>query len=248
MGIVGAKMMRTVYFFIRFVVHLMMTVFISLRYFILEKQGKLKEQQEYLYEQAEGWGKFLIEKTGSKVRVIGQENIPEGAVLVISNHQSNFDIPLLVGYLGKPIGFVAKKELAKIPIMSTWMKRIHCVFIDRQNNRQAIKALAEAANSLKAGHSLVIFPEGTRSKKSTMGPFKKGSLRLAEKSGVPILPVTIIDSYKVYEGNNNRVQPANVQLIIEKPIDINQLDDEQKEQLLDQLREQFQKNLDTYSK
>jgi len=237
-------MLRTVTFFTKFGLHLVSTIHTSYRYNQLGKAGETEEQTQFLNDAAKGWGQYLVERTKSTVNVIGKENIPEGPCLIISNHQSNFDIPILAGYLDKPIGFIAKKELAKVPIISKWMERIHCVFIDRDNPRQAIKALATAATSLQQGNSLVIFPEGTRSKSQNMGEFKKGSLRLAEKSGVPILPITLIDSYKIYEGNNNRIRTAKVQVIVDKPIYIDQLDDAQKSGLLDTIKTQIQANLD----
>ncbi|OEF97756.1 lysophospholipid acyltransferase family protein [Desulfuribacillus alkaliarsenatis] len=237
-------MLRTVYFFTRFGLHLISTLHTSYKFNKLGKEGKLEEQKTFLDESAKAWGQYLVERTGSTIHVQGKDNIPDGPCLIISNHQSNFDIPILAGYLDKPLGFIAKKELGKVPIMSTWMKRVKCVFIDRQNPRQAIKALGEATNFLKEGHTLVIFPEGTRSKSAKMGEFKKGSLRIAEKSGVPIVPVTISGSYKIYEGNGSRVRPAEVNVIVGEPIYINQLTDEEKDQLLDNLRQQFQHNLD----
>ena len=240
-------MLRTVFFFARFSLNLVSTIYTAYRYKELGKAGKLEEQREFLFQSAEAWGKYLVEKTGSTVNIQGNENIPEGACLFISNHQSNFDIPILSGYLDKPIGFIAKKELGKVPILSEWMKRVHCVFLDRQNPRQAIKVLAEAANILKKGNSLVIFPEGTRSKGMEMLEFKKGSLRVAEKAGVPIVPVTISGSYKIFEENGNRIRPAQVNVIVDKPIYLDQLSDEEKDQLLEKLKEQFQHNLDMLS-
>jgi 1-acyl-sn-glycerol-3-phosphate acyltransferase len=237
-------MLRTVTFFTKFGLHLVSTIHTSYRYNQLGKAGKAEEQTQFLNEAAIEWGQYLVKRTKSTIDVIGKDNIPEGPCLIISNHQSNFDIPILAGYLDKPIGFIAKKELAKVPIMSKWMERVHCVFIDRDNPRQAIKALATAATSLQQGNSLVIFPEGTRSKSNIMGEFKKGSLRLAEKSGVPILPVTLIDSYKIYEGNNNRIRSAKVQVIIDKPIYMDKLENAQKLELLDTIKSQIQTNLD----
>ncbi len=237
-------MIRTILFYIRFALHLLTTIPTSFHYWRLGRAGQFAKQQEYLYAAVKDWGHYLVETTGSQVEVVGLEHIPEGACLIISNHQSNFDIPILGGYLNKPVGFIAKKELGKVPIISTWMKRIHCIFIDRENSRQAVKALSEAIASLKAGNSLIIFPEGTRSKGDQMGVFKKGSLRIAEKSGVPIVPITIDGSHRILEGNNNRIRPAKVRVIIDEPIYMERLDDEQKAILLDTIKAQIQKNLD----
>src|SRR5699024_1808110 len=99
-----------------------------------------------------------------------------------------------MGYLGVPHGFIAKVELTKFPIVSQWMKEMKCIFMDRSDRRQSLQSIKEGINILKNGHSMVIFPEGTRSKSDAMGEFKAGSMTLATKSGVPIVPITISGS------------------------------------------------------
>jgi len=182
----------------------------------------IAEKRNLTFKISNGWARNLVRITGSSVDISGLENIPkDGAVLFVSNHQSNFDIPILLGYLPKPIGFVAKIELAKVPLLSTWLKFGDCVFIDRKDIRQSLKAINVASDILKSGHSMVIFPEGTRSKGKELGVFKPGSLKLAQKAGVPIIPITVHNSYEIYEANNNRVKPARVKVTIGKPIDPN---------------------------
>lgn len=239
-------MIRTIWFFTRFWIKMAGTLNTSWQYNRLGSQGKLQEQLEFLNVNAREWGRFLFEVTGSEINVIGKENVPAGAVLFVSNHQSSFDIPILAGYLDKPFGFVAKKELENFPIVNTWMRRIKCVFIDRKNPRQAIRALAEATDNLKQGFSMTIFPEGTRSQGRGLLEFKKGSIRLAEKSGVPIIPVTIIDSWKMYEANGKRVKPAKVTMVIDKPIYMDNLTEEDKSNLLQNIKKQIQANLQKY--
>ena len=237
-------MIRTIWFYFRFALELLTTFGTARHMKKLEGKGLLQEQQVYLDQVVKDWGQFLVNITGSQVVVKGKENIPNSACLIISNHQSNFDIPILAGYLNKRLGFIAKKELEKVPIVSYWMRQIHCVFIDRENARQAVRALAEAVKTLQAGNSLVIFPEGTRSKGEQMDVFKKGSLRLAEKSGVPVVPVTIDGSYKILEGNNNRIRPATVTVTVGEPIYMEQLSVEERAALLDTIKTQIQVNLD----
>lgn len=241
-------MFRTIKFFTGFGLNLLTTVHTSYKYKQLEKKGLVEEQEAFLRAGVIRWARYLVESTKSEIEVHGRDHIPEGACLIISNHQSNFDIPILAGYIDKPMGFVAKQELGKVPIISKWMERIHCVFLDRENPRQAIKALAQAADTLKAGHSMVIFPEGTRSRSRVMGEFKTGSLRLADKGGVPVLPVSIINSSDIYEANNSRIQSAKVKVIINEPIYLDQLDKEGKEKLLDNIKSQIQADIDNYYK
>lgn len=180
----------------------------------LIKKGLVAEKRSYINRVASGWAKSLISLTSSSFEIIGLENIPKDqTVLFASNHQGNFDIPILLTHIPIPISFVAKKELMKLPMVSTWMKLMECVFIDRKDLRQSLRAISEAIEILKSGHSMVIFPEGTRSKGMEMQPFKPGSLKLASRASVPIIPVTIIGSYKILEANNNRVKPAKVKVI-----------------------------------
>lgn len=185
----------------------------------LPKDLPVHERDRKMHEFPDYFGKMMIGCTGSKVTVEGLENIPKDqSVLFVSNHQSNFDIPLLLGYLNKPIGFIAKVEITKLPIVPGWMEQMHCVFMDRSDRRQSLKAIKDGVEKLKNGHSLVIFPEGTRSKGSQMGEFKSGSLHLASKSGVPVIPVRIEGTYNILEANGNRIKPANVTLKVFPPV------------------------------
>ena len=145
----------------------------------------------------------------------GLENLPAaGGVLFVANHQGAFDIPLLLGYVPGLKGFVSKKENCRLPIVGTWMKLLRCIFIDRKDLRQSARAIARGIRDLQAGRSLVIFPEGTRSKSGVMKRFKEGSFKLATRSGAAIVPLTIDGSYRLLEGNRGRITPGKVRLHI----------------------------------
>lgn len=192
--------------------------------FSLQKAKKLyekpstKEIREEIFETPKTVSQKVIKATGTEVMVTGQEKIPEGAVLYVANHQGLFDILAFLGHLEKPIGFIAKKEINKLPIIRTWMGLLNCVFIDRDDRRQSMKAINQGIENLQKGHSLVIFPEGTRSKGSNLNEFKPGSLRLATKAKVPIVPVTINGTYKMLEERNGRVQGSKVTMTIHDPV------------------------------
>ncbi|WP_091499168.1 lysophospholipid acyltransferase family protein [Amphibacillus marinus] len=160
----------------------------------------------------------VIEKTKSTVTVSGHEKIPDQPVLFVANHQGIFDILVLLAYLDKPIAFIAKREIKRIPIISKWMEQIKCVFIDRSNRRAAIKVIDDGVESIKAGQSMVIFPEGTRSKGTNVQPFKSGSLRLGTRAEVPIVPITINGTYKMLEEDGGRIKAADIELIVGDPI------------------------------
>lgn len=199
-------------------------ILILISVFKLPKAKKLFDNhtsmaaQEQIFATPKIIARKIIEQTGTAVHVTGQEKLPDGAVLFVANHQGLFDILALLGYAGKPIGFIAKKEIQKLPIVRTWMQLLHCVFIDRENRREAVKTIDQGIANLKNGHSMVIFPEGTRSRGSNLNTFKSGSLRLATKANVPIVPVAIDGTYPMFEEGNGWVKGSTIFLSVEEPI------------------------------
>jgi 1-acyl-sn-glycerol-3-phosphate acyltransferase len=185
----------------------------------LQKEGRIQERDVLVDKKVKEWSRSLVRLSGSKITVSGEENIPKDtAVLFVSNHQGNFDIPILLGYIQKPKAFISKIEVKKMPFIGTWMEQLNCLFMDRKNVRQSVKAINEGARLLQNGTSLVIFPEGTRSKGDGMAEFKTGSFKLATKSGVPITPVTINGSYKIMELQGFWIKPAEVHIVVHPPI------------------------------
>lgn len=162
--------------------------------------GELEKEREQILNSTTTWGQGIMKKYKITLNVFGLENIPEGPVLFVSNHQGYADIPVFGAVITmKQIGFVAKNTLGKIPVFGEWIRDIRSVFIERDDARSSLKTMEEGAELLSKGFSLVIFPEGTRSRGPEPGEFKKGSLRLAIKSGVPIVPVTLDGTYRVFE-------------------------------------------------
>lgn len=213
-------MLRTLVWFGYFWLYLIVIVPSYLKVNSLAKAGKIKERDKLVQAIAAKWAKRLLNCAGAKVKVIGAENIPaDRAVLFVSNHQGNFDIPILLGCVAKPKAFIAKAELLKIPFIAQWMQQMNCLFMDRHDMRQSLRVMNEAVELLKQGYSMVIFPEGTRSKGNPMGEFKAGGLRIAVKANVPIVPVTIKGSYKLMEQNGFIIKPGQVELVISEPIE-----------------------------
>ncbi|MEG0371308.1 MAG: lysophospholipid acyltransferase family protein [Clostridium sp.] len=206
-----------------------------------------KEQNErdaLVYSVVSKWAANKVTSSGSSITVHGEDNIPNNeTVLFISNHQSNFDIPILLSYINVQKGFVAKQELSKVPVLKTWMKNINCVFMDRSNLRNSAQAISNATKLLKNGRSMVIFPEGTRSCGNHLLDFKPGSFKLATKSKVSIVPITIKNSYKIMEENNNRITPANVDLYIHPPISTKDLSREDEDLLPSKVKTIIQSKL-----
>lgn len=212
-------MLRTICWFVYFWLFQLVSTLFLLVYFLLGLLGQNKNQAKLLYWITRTWARQLIFIAGGRVEISGLENLPtSGGVLFVSNHQGAFDIPLLLGYVPGLKGFVSKKENSRLPIVSIWMKLLHCIILDRQDLRQSVQAITSGIRDLQAGRSLVIFPEGTRSKSGVLNRFKDGSFKLATRSGAAIVPLTIDGSYRLLEGNNGRIGPASVRLHIHAPV------------------------------
>ncbi len=199
---------------------------------LLQLSGREAAREKFLSLTVRTWARLLIAFAGARVQVLGLENLPaSGGLLFVSNHQGAFDIPLLLGYIPKLKGFVSKKEASRLPIVGTWIRQLRCIVLDRGNMRQSARAIARGVNDLRAGRSLIVFPEGTRSKSGTMGRFKDGSFQLATRSGAVIVPLTIDGSYRLLEGNQGRITPGAVQLHIHPGIRVQGLSAAEKKNL-----------------
>ncbi|MDR3336981.1 MAG: 1-acyl-sn-glycerol-3-phosphate acyltransferase [Treponema sp.] len=186
---------------------------------------------------AQAWGLTFIFLTGCNLKITGKENIPEkGGVCFVSNHGSIFDIVLLLASAGRPLGFVAKKELGFIPILNLWILLIGGLFIDRSNIRKSLRTIKTGVKHIQGGGSMLIFPEGHRSKGQGLLPFHPGSFKLATQSGAPIVPVAITGSYEVFE-KTHRVHAVPVRVVFLAPINTSELSaGDRRQTLSDQVR------------
>ncbi len=165
------------------------------------------------------WG-FACEmfNAGCKVNVIGKEHIPDEPALFVSNHQSYFDILVTHNAIDKPLGFVAKKEMEKFPLLPLYMRDIGCIFLNRTDPKEGVKTIQAGAALIKSGHSMLICPEGTRSKCDNMNEFKEGSLKMADKAKCPVVPVALIGTNKLLECRPGfDIRKGNVTIIFGKP-------------------------------
>jgi 1-acyl-sn-glycerol-3-phosphate acyltransferase len=152
------------------------------------------------YKIAQFWARIVITLTGCSITAKGREHIPrKGPICIASNHCGIFDIVLLLAYLGRPFGFVAKSELAFFPVINIWILLLGGQYINRKNLRKSIQTIGQGVEKMKRGGVMIIFPEGTRSKGRGLLPFKAGSLRIATEAGAPIVPSAIAGSYEVFE-------------------------------------------------
>lgn len=164
--------------------------------------------------------KTLLAISGVKTTVIGEENIPDEAVLFIGNHRSQFDILLTYCRCKRLTGYVAKKELEKVPLLSSRMRSLHCLFLDRTNPREGLKTILDAIAHIKNGISICIFPEGTRNpaEEGTLMEFKEGSFKIATKTGCAIIPMTISNSAAMFEQQFPRIKPRHIIIEYGTPI------------------------------
>ena len=193
------------------------------------------------------FGKVLF-LSGIKKKVIGVERVPKDrSVLFIINHRGFFDVILAFYTVPVLSGFVSKKEIAKVPGLMLWMRLIRCVFLDRENPREGIKAILKGIENIKNGTSMFISPEGTRNSGEGLLEFKPGSLKMAEKAGCPIVPVAITNANKVFEDHLPWIKPAEMTIEYGEPIYIQELSKEARAKLLEHCREKvlelYEKNL-----
>lgn len=170
---------------------------------------------------------------GTKVTVIGEENIPaDEAVLYIGNHKSFFDIVITYARCKRLTGYVSKLSMKKVPLLSIWMVRLHCLFLNRDDIKEGLKTILAGIENIKNGISMCIFPEGTRNTTDElMLPFKEGSFKMAEKTGCAIIPMAITNSAEIFENHLPRLKRTHVILEYGKPIYPNELDKETRKKL-----------------
>jgi len=165
------------------------------------------------------WARIIIRTSGVKIEVQGQDNIPMGRPVVFAcNHASQFDILIMYEALPVQFRFVVKKELFKIPLFGFAMRHAGYVPIDRSGGKAALRSLHEAAERVKRGASIIIFPEGTRSLDGRLRPFKMGGILIAIKAGCPIVPVAISGSHNVLPKGSLRVRPGRIKVTVGLPV------------------------------
>lgn len=210
----------------------------------IEATGRLKRR----------FGMFVMRLIDCEVEVLYEDyddykEIENEPLVVISNHQSFVDIPLLLGYFPKSIGFVAKKEIRNWLIFNFWMDRAQCVFLDRKNPKRALSSMKEAMKSIKNGNSIVIFPEGTRSSDGEVGEFKKGSFKLATSTKVPIVPVAIDGTFDVMNKNKFYIKKGHkVRIIVGRSYVTAGMDREELKEIHSEVRNKIVSNINAENK
>lgn len=195
-------------------------------------KGDYERERLNIQKAEDAWANNVMAIFGSNLTVHGKENLPkEGPVVFIGNHQGYADIIAYCAALGSiAFGFIAKDDLGKIPIYGKWILRIRSIFIHRDNPRSALTAIEEGIALIEKGFSFMIFPEGTRSKGGEVAEFKRGAFKLATKPGVPIIPVSINGSYRMFE-ETGVFKGAKIDVIVHPAIETKGLDRAAEKQL-----------------
>ncbi len=189
--------------------------------------------------------RLIIWIIGVDVTVIGEANIPDEPVLFAGNHRSYFDIVLTYARCKRLTGYIAKKEMLRYPLLRDWMRALYCIFLDRDNVKEGLKSILEAIDYVKSGVSICIFPEGTRNRgeELSMLPFKKGSLKIAEKSGCAIIPMSINNTNNIFEAHIPKIKRTHVIIEYGTPIYPKTLDKDTKKHLEEYIQNIIQETI-----
>lgn len=183
------------------------------------------------------WSHRVLCAGGVELQVEGAERLAQDQRYVfMANHQSYLDVPALVIASPVPLRFVAKRQLARIPLFGQAMQAIGTIPIDRKNHQEAVNKLREAQKSVGQRFSLVFFAEGTRSLDGELMPFKKGGVAMALALGVPIVPVTIAGAFEVMPRGKAEIRPGPVRISFGEPIAVGEEAPGERERLLEQVR------------
>lgn len=238
-----------------FLIALFLILYLALSIPILAAEWLLAKKHRYAADISSlrivQWAfKVILFLSGVRLTVIGEENVPKGqAVLYVGNHRSFFDTVITYARCPGLTGYVAKDSIQNIPILSIWMKRLYCLFLNRGDIKEGMKMILSGISQIKNGISMCIFPEGTRgtgADELDMPPFKEGSLKMAEKTGCPIVPMALTGTADIFENHLPWIRPADVTLQYGEPIYPKELAKEDQKRLGNYTQKQILKMLKSH--
>jgi len=165
---------------------------------------------------------FFVKAVGVRIRVVGLERIPQGVCVFAANHTSSADAPAVVGAIPRRVAILLKESLFKWPIVGQAFRAAHFIPVNRAARESAIASVEKATEAMKAGHSFLIYPEGTRSPDGRLQEFKKGAVVMAIKAGVPIVPMVCSGAHRVMEKHSLVIHPGEIVVEFLEPIDTSQ--------------------------
>jgi len=204
----------------------------------LDRSGKLFRWYPFI------WSKIILWTFGIRLTVNGVDHLEsDKPYIFISNHASMFDIPTVIVALNGNVNLIFKKELTHVPIWGWALRYGPFIMIDRSNTRDAMQSIERAAISIRDGHSVILFAEGTRTKDGKLQPFKRGAFSLAVKAGAPVVPMIINGTYGILPKGSLNVKPAGISVVFEKPISRNGLNGKISElKLMEQVHNAIENN------
>ncbi len=203
----------------------------------------VREGEFTIHRIARSWAKTVLAISGVDTRISGSFNVYlDRPQIFMANHQSVFDIFVVLAQLPAQFRWIAKKELFEVPIFGGALRRTGSIEIDRKNRERAMESIDEAARKIREGKSVMTFPEGTRSRPGQIREFKKGVFHLAMKAGVPLVPISIIGSGEIMATKSMRIRPGKILLIIDKPINTSDYSAENLDALIDRVHEVILRN------
>lgn len=199
----------------------------------------LADSAERLYWAGVAGARLALRLAGAKLEIEGLEKIPrERPCVFMANHLSNADPPAVVSFLPR-VSILAKKQVFRIPILGYAMRKVEIVAVDRADPDAARAAVEEAVGVLGRGLPFMVFPEGTRSRDGRLLPFKKGGFVLAIQAGVPIVPITILDSERIMRKGRWAIQPGTIHIVVHDPIETKGYTFERRDELVARVRAQI---------
>ncbi|MBS1806938.1 MAG: 1-acyl-sn-glycerol-3-phosphate acyltransferase [Acidobacteria bacterium] len=179
----------------------------------------LFDNRDFLYRPGKFGARLYLRSAGARVHASGHENLdPDKPYVFVANHQSNLDAPMIIAYIQRNPGWIAKQELFQVPMLGQGIQLVHAIPIDRSNRSSAIASTKRAGEIIRSGRSVVAFVEGTRTVDGRLKEFKKGAFYMAIEAGVPVVPLVINDTRLVMRKGTNYCLPHDVSMEILSPI------------------------------
>jgi len=236
-------MIRTIFVWSCIVIATLVFGFLALITYPFDRKGKV------IHHYARLWGKVALLANRVKVKIEGLENLNgEGPYVFMSNHQGSYDIFALLGHLPYQFKWLAKKELFSIPFFGWAMAAAGYISIDREGTRETVEAMNVAAQKIRDGMSVVIFPEGSRSPDGSIQPFKKGGFTLAIKSNVPVVPIAISGSRDIMPKDKLTATAGKIRMFVDHPIETQHCSSKDRGPLMKKVRETISENFNLISK
>lgn len=194
---------------------------------------------DVFFAYARSWSKKILRLSGVRVVVHGAENVDPGVrYIYAANHTSLFDIPVILAYVPDNVRIMYKQELEKIPVFGWGLRISPFIAINRERSREAASTLDEAVATMQTGSSVLVFPEGTRSKDGALGSFKRGAFTMAVRSGRGIVPMSIQGAHKIIPAGSKTLRGGIVTVTLHRPIEVpEQATREQEKELMHLVRE-----------